>query len=107
MPAHLYLVRHGETEWTFSSRHTGSTDILLTALGEDEVREWGRRLCKIPFASVLTSPRKRARRTCELVGLGEGVEIEPDLAEWDYGEFAFRHRPQLTMPRQTLYLEPE
>ena len=83
----LYLVRHGETEWTLSSRHTGRTDIPLTAHGEDEVREWGQRLCRIPFDHVLTSPRQRARRTCELVGLGGVAKIEPDLAEWDYGDY--------------------
>lgn len=87
MPLQIYLIRHGKTEWTFSSRHTGRTDIPLTALGEDEVREWGKRLCRIPFAHVLTSPRIRARRTCELVGLGMVAKIEPDLAEWDYGDY--------------------
>ena len=87
MPLHIYLVRHGETEWTFSGQHTGRTDIPLTALGEDEVREWGKRLCRIPFTHVLTSPGHRARQTCELVGLGKDAEIEPDLAEWDYGDY--------------------
>lgn len=85
-PLRIYMVRHGETEWSFTGRHTGLTDIPLTARGEDEVREWGRRLCDIPFDHVLTSPLQRARRTCELVGLGTRAEIEPDLAEWDYGD---------------------
>lgn len=83
----IYLIRHGETEWTITGQHTGRTDIPLTALGEDQVREWGLRLCRIPFDHVLTSPRQRARRTCELVGLGKDTEIEPDLAEWDYGDY--------------------
>lgn len=86
-PLKLFLIRHGETEWTFSSRHTGLTDLPLTALGEDEVREWGHRFCRIPFSRVLTSPRQRARRTCELVGLSEDAELEEDLAEWDYGDY--------------------
>ena len=90
MPLHIHLVRHGETEWTFSGQHTGRTDIPLTALGEDEVREWGRCLCQIPFAHVLTSPLARAQRTCELVGLGKDAEIEPDLEEWDYGDYEGR-----------------
>lgn len=87
IPLRIYFIRHGETEWTFSSRHTGRTDIPLTALGEDEVREWGKRLCRVPFAHVFTSPRIRARRTCELVGLAKDAQIEPDLAEWDYGGY--------------------
>ncbi|MCF7788374.1 MAG: histidine phosphatase family protein [Prosthecobacter sp.] len=87
MPLHVHLIRHGETEWTFSGRHTGRTDIPLTALGEDEVREWGQRLCRIPFDHVLTSPLIRAQRTCELVGLARDAELEPDLQEWDYGDY--------------------
>ena len=83
----LYLIRHGETEWALSGRHTGRTDIPLTANGEDEARELGRRLRDIWFARVLTSPFKRARQTFELVGLDKVPEIEPDLAEWDYGDY--------------------
>lgn len=90
MTPHLYFIRHGETEWTFTGQHTSRTDIPLTALGEDEVREWGDRLCKIPFAHVLTSPSQRAQGTCELVGLGKDAEIEPDLVEWDYGDYEGR-----------------
>jgi broad specificity phosphatase PhoE len=86
-PLKLYLVRHGETEWAANGRHTGRTDIPLTARGEEEVRHWGHRLCSIPFTHVLCSPRQRARRTCELVGLGETAATEPDLAEWDYGDY--------------------
>jgi broad specificity phosphatase PhoE len=87
MSLHVHLIRHGETEWTFSSWHTGRTDIPLTALGEDEVREWGKRLCRIPFDHVLTSPLMRAQRTCELVGLAKDMELESDLQEWDYGDY--------------------
>jgi broad specificity phosphatase PhoE len=83
----IYLIRHGETEWSLSGQHTGHTDIPLTARGEDGARELGQRLRDIPFARVLTSPRQRARRTCELAGLGPMAEIEPDLAEWDYGDY--------------------
>ena len=83
----LYLFRHGQTEWSFSGRHTGSTDIPLTMQGEDEARALLPWMKQIKFNHVLTSPRKRARRTCELVGLGREVEIEPDLAEWDYGDY--------------------
>ncbi len=86
-PLTIYFVRHGETEWSISSQHTGLTDIPLTAQGEDEVREWGQRLCRIPFDHIVTSPLQRARRTCELVGLGKDSELEPDAVEWDYGDY--------------------
>ena len=85
--ARIYLIRHGETEGSLSGQHTGRTDIPLTARGEDGVRELGQRLRNIQFARVLTIPRQRARRTCELAGLGPAAEIEPDLAEWDYGDY--------------------
>jgi len=87
MPLRLYLIRHGETEWTLSSQHTGRTDIPLTARGEDEARELAQRLQGILFAHVLTSPRQRARQTCKLAKLGPASEIEPDLVEWDYGDY--------------------
>ena len=84
---HLYFIRHGETEWSLTGRHTGRTDIPLTANGENEARELGRHLRDIPFAQVLTSPLQRARKTCELVGLDKASKIEPALAEWDYGDY--------------------
>ena len=83
----LYLFRHGETEWTLSQRHTGRTDLPLTAHGEDEARELGGRLSDTAFTRVLTSPLGRARQTCALAGLGPQMESEPDLAEWDYGDY--------------------
>ena len=86
-PLRLYLIRHGETEWALSSRHTGRTDLPLTDNGEDEARELGMHLRDLPFTHVLTSPLKRARQTCALVGLDNTPEIEPDLAEWDYGDY--------------------
>jgi probable phosphoglycerate mutase len=83
----LYLIRHGETAWSLSGQHTGRTDIPLTAHGEEEARGLAPWLCHIQFTRVFTSPRRRARRTCELAGLGQQAEIEPDLAEWDYGDY--------------------
>ncbi|MDB6125138.1 MAG: phosphoglycerate mutase [Pedosphaera sp.] len=83
----IYFIRHGETEWSLSGQHTGRTDIPLAGHGEDAARKLGERLRDIPFTRVLTSPRQRARRTCELAGLGSKAEIEPDLAEWDYGDY--------------------
>ncbi len=83
----LYLIRHGETDWSISGQHTGRTDIPLTARGEDEARTLAPLLRAVSFARVLTSSRRRARRTCELAGLGAVSEVEPDLTEWDYGEY--------------------
>ena len=83
----LYFIRHGETAWSLSGQHTGRTDIPLTAHGEDEARGLEPCLRAIEFARVLTSPLQRARRTCELAGLGTSAVIEPDLAEWDYGDY--------------------
>ena len=87
MRLQLYLLRHGETEWSISGQHTGRTDLPLTAHGEDEARTLGPRLRGIRFAHVLTSPLHRARQTCELSGFGSAAEIEPDLAEWNYGDY--------------------
>ena len=86
MPLRLYLIRHGETEWSLSGQYTGRTDIPLTAHGEEEARELGLRIRDIPFTRVLTSPLKRAQQTCALAGLIPAAEIEPDLAEWDNGD---------------------
>lgn len=83
----LYLIRHGETAWTLSGQHTSRTDIPLTERGEQDARRWAERLLAVRFGHVFTSPLQRARRTCELAGLGEVAEIEPDLAEWDYGDY--------------------
>ncbi len=83
----IYLIRHGETKWSRSGQHTGHTDVPLTVHGENEARELGQRLREIQFARVLTSPRQRAQRTCQLAGLGPAAEMEPDLAEWDYGDY--------------------
>jgi probable phosphoglycerate mutase len=83
----LYLVRHGETEWSAAGRHTGRTDIPLTPRGEDAARKLAARLAGIPFARVWTSPAIRARRTGELAGFGSAAQIDPALWEWDYGEY--------------------
>ena len=83
----LYFIRHGETAWSLSGQHTGRTDIPLTARGEDQARALAPLLQRVQFAHVFTSPRQRARRTCELAGLASDAEIEPDIAEWDYGDY--------------------
>jgi broad specificity phosphatase PhoE len=81
------VIRHGQTEWSLSGQHTGTSDIPLTAHGEDEARSLVPWLSVRSFARVLCSPRQRARRTCELAGLGSAVETLADLAEWDYGDY--------------------
>ncbi len=83
----LFYIRHGETEWSRSGQHTGRTDLPLTAQGEDEARQLAPYLSNIRFSSVLTSPRQRARRTCALAGLELPAGAEPDLSEWDYGDY--------------------
>jgi broad specificity phosphatase PhoE len=86
----LYLVRHGETAWSRSGQHTGRTDIPLTAHGEDQARGLAPLLAAVGFDHVFASPAARARRTCELAGLGVAPAAEPELAEWDYGEYEGR-----------------
>ncbi len=83
----LYLIRHGETEWSLSGQHTGRTDVPLTEQGEQDARNLGERLRVARFNRVFTSPRQRARRTCELAGFAPVAETESDLAEWDYGDY--------------------
>lgn len=82
----LYLMRHGETEWSLSGEYTGRTDIPLTALGEEEARKVGQRLRHLVFDHVLTSPLQRARQTCALAEIGPDPEIDPNLTEWDNGD---------------------
>jgi len=80
----LYLVRHGETEWSRSGRHTSTTDLDLTPTGVSQARSLRSRLDAKDFGLVLASPRLRARRTAALAGFDE-VQVDDDLAEWDYG----------------------
>jgi probable phosphoglycerate mutase len=83
----LVLVRHGQTEWSKSGRHTGNTNIPLTELGREQASAIAPRLVGNPFSAVLVSPLGRARETCELAGFGPVAEVEEGLREWDYGEF--------------------
>ena len=82
-----WLVRHGETEWSLAGRHTGLSDLPLTARGEESARDLAVRLRGIAPARVYTSPLKRAARTCALAGFGDVAVTDPDLVEWDYGEY--------------------
>jgi len=83
----LWLIRHGETEWSAAKRHIGRTDIPLTPTGERQADALGRSLAARRFALVLCSPLRRARQTCELVGYGKVATMTDDLLEWDYGVY--------------------
>ena len=98
-PMRIHIIRHGETEWSLSGQHTGSTDIALTARGEGEARALSQRLRDASFARVLTSPLRRARRTCELALPELAPEIEADLAEWDYGDYEGLQTPEILRAR--------
>jgi broad specificity phosphatase PhoE len=86
-PNDLWLVRHGETEWSLTRRHTGRTDIPLTAHGEQQAATLQPRLAEIDFALVIASPLQRAYRTAELAGFAGRIETDPDLMEVDYGQY--------------------
>jgi broad specificity phosphatase PhoE len=86
----LSLARHGETAWSLSGQHTGLTDIPLTEKGEQDARLLGERLRGMTFARVFTSPLQRAKRTCELAGFGAAAVVDPDLVEWNYGDYEGR-----------------
>jgi probable phosphoglycerate mutase len=86
----VYLARHGETEWSRDGRHTGSTDLPLTEQGEQNAARLRTRLAGLVFASVLTSPLQRAKQTCELAGFAAVAQIDPDLVEWNYGDYEGR-----------------
>jgi probable phosphoglycerate mutase len=94
----LWLVRHGETEWSLSGAHTGRTDIPLTAAGRVRAAAVGRYLAGRKFAGVLVSPLGRARETCRLAGY-ENAQIDPGLSEWDYGDYEGRTTAQIQAKR--------
>jgi broad specificity phosphatase PhoE len=95
----LWLIRHGETEWSLSGAHTGRTDLPLTPRGQERAAAIGRYLNGSTFALILTSPLQRARETCRLAGYGEAAQIEPDLAEWDYGAYEGRTTAEIRKER--------
>jgi broad specificity phosphatase PhoE len=83
----VYIARHGETAWSISGQHTGRTDLPLTEQGRQNAVRLGARLRGLQFAKVFTSPLHRAATTCQLAGFGEVAVTDPDLLEWNYGEY--------------------
>jgi probable phosphoglycerate mutase len=86
----VFLARHGETAWTVTGQHTGRTDLPLTERGQRNAQRLGERLAGSHFSKVLVSPLLRTRQTCELAGFASIAEVDPDLVEWNYGDFEGR-----------------
>ena len=99
MPATVTLVRHGETAWSAAGRHTGRTDIPLTEEGERKAARIAERLAGKTFDRVFTSPLQRAARTCALAGFGDRAVVDPDLLEWDYGDYEGRTSREILAER--------
>jgi broad specificity phosphatase PhoE len=95
----VYLVRHGETAWSASGQHTGRTDIPLTEEGERKARGLHERLKGLKFDRVFTSPLQRAARTCALAGFGDAAKLDPDLLEWNYGDYEGRKSSEILAHR--------
>ena len=104
----VWVVRHGETEWSRDGLHTSRTELSLTPVGEDSAKALRRRLAGEHFDLVLTSPRERARRTCELAGFAGEAEVEPGLVEWDYGVYEGRSTAEIreTEPGWSVWTHP-
>jgi len=107
-PTWLVVVRHGETEWSQSGRHTGRTDIPLTDRGRQQAASLGRALRGRTFSRVLSSPLERALDTCRLAGYSDRVEVVDDLREWDYGAYEGRTRVEIAaqIPGWTVWTHP-
>lgn len=105
---HLTLVRHGDTEWSLSGRHTGWTDIPLVDSGRRQAKVLGRRLAGRSFELILSSPLSRALETCRLAGFGDVVTTDADLREWNYGELEGKTSDEIrrSMPGWTIWAGP-
>ena len=95
----VYLVRHGETAWSITGQHTGRTDISLTARGQQAAQDLSAWLEGLSFVKVFTSPLQRARQTADLAGFGKFAEADPDLMEWDYGDYEGRRTVDIQAER--------
>jgi broad specificity phosphatase PhoE len=96
---HIVVIRHGETEWSRSGRHTGRTDLPLTDRGHEQARSVGARLKGVALRRVFSSPLQRATRTAELAGFGPLLELDPDLLEWNYGDYEGRRTAEIRAER--------
>lgn len=107
-PTRLVLARHGETEWSKASQHTGRTDIPLTDVGREQARRLGAALAGRTFSRVVTSPLIRAVETARLAGFGDVAVADPDLQEWDYGIYEGRRRVDIDReePGWTVWSRP-
>jgi broad specificity phosphatase PhoE len=95
----VYLVRHGQTDWSASGRHTGRTDLPLAEEGERDALRLRDRLAGLKFERAFTSPLRRAAQTCELAGFGPAAAVDPDLVEWDYGDYEGRTTSEILAGR--------
>jgi broad specificity phosphatase PhoE len=95
----MWLIRHGETEWSVSGAHTGVTEIALTDQGRRQAAAIGRQLEGRHFGRVLTSPRERAKETCRLAGFGNVAEIEDGIQEWNYGSYEGKTTSEIKQAR--------
>ncbi len=104
----VFLLRHGETAWSLSGQHTGTTDITLTENGRKVARRLAPVLAAERFRLVLSSPRQRSLETARLAGLGDRVALDPDLAEWNYGAYEGLTTPQIreSVPGWTVFSHP-
>jgi probable phosphoglycerate mutase len=104
----VFLIRHGETAWSLSGQHTGVTDIPLTENGRVVARRLAPALAQERFALVLSSPRQRAQETARIAGFAGAVRVDPDLAEWNYGEYEGLTTPQIRerVPGWTVFTHP-
>ena len=103
-PHEVWLLRHAETEWSRTRKHTGRTDVPLTDEGREHARLLRQRVAGHRFALVLTSPLDRARETAELAGLGDQAQPRDTLLEWDYGDYEGRTTKEIRAARPDWYL---
>ena len=104
----LWLVRHGETEWSLNGKHTSRTDLPLTEKGRERAAKLREYLAGVGITGVLTSPMKRARETCEIAGFGDRAEVEPGLMEWNYGVYEGKTTKEIreTEPGWSVWKDP-
>jgi broad specificity phosphatase PhoE len=95
----LWLIRHGQTAWSLSGAHTGRTDLPLTDVGRENAVAVGRWLAGRKFALVLSSPLSRAVDTCRLAGYGDVAQVDPNLCEWNYGDYEGHSTPEIQQQR--------